>query len=207
MNGSWLEITTYEDGADRVCLDLQTGQRKTVNPVKPERTVLDDAYDKYWNSPRSRPDPTDLLATVIGFTIKQTIGITKSLSQSEDIAQDVALLVYEGLETFSRADETAFTRWVRSIIKRVRLQAYRTSSDHTDEFIEAAIERPSEESYADISELPDELKRIAAHIIEGYSLSEIAERHSITPDALRNKLARFRKSSVTKLPLICINCQ
>jgi DNA-directed RNA polymerase specialized sigma24 family protein len=185
----WIDITSCEDGADRVLLHEKTGQRKVVKPA--DRTVLDDAYDAYWNSPRSLPDPTDLLAVVRAFTMK-------AAKHDEDIAQGVAMIVFEGLETFSRADATAFTRWVRSIVKRVGLEHYRTSSDHTDEFKEAAMEQPSEEAYADISELPDELKRIAAFIIEGYSLSEIAERQSITSDALRNKLARFRKSPLRK---------
>lgn len=180
----WIDITSCEDGADRVLLHEKTGQRKTVKPS--ERTVLDDAYDRFWNHPSSNP-PTDvLLAAVRDFTLKVS-------KRDEDIAQDVVLTVFERLDSFRLADETAFTRWVRAIVKRVRLEAYRTSSDHTDEYVEAAIEPPSEESYADISKLPRDFNRIAGLLISGYSLDEIATSFKITTPALRKEMQRYRE--------------
>ncbi|MGF7180403.1 RNA polymerase sigma factor [Tunturiibacter psychrotolerans] len=149
---------------------------------------LDLAYDAYWNHPRSRPPMDSILVAVRAEALNMT--------HSEDIAQIVTLVVFQKLESFVRADATAFSRWVRTIIKRTRLEHYRSSSDHTKEFDENSQAVSQESTYIDTSKLPEPIQLVAHRLLAGYNLTEIAGQLGVTSAALRNKLARFRKAAL-----------
>ena len=151
---------------------------------------LDQLYTDWWDSPRSAPCPGGLIAGVRSEALR--------ITRDEDTAQSVALVVLAKLESFCRADATAFSRWVNSIIRRTRLDAYRTSSDHTQVFDEDAGQSTPDSGYVDTSRLPNGIRIVADKLLEGYSLVEIAGQLNISSAALRNKLARFRKSPLRK---------
>ena len=146
---------------------------------------LDKIYQAYWDSPRSRPSSTDFIREVRAEAMRMT--------GDEDVAQEVCIVILNGLESFSRADATAPTRWVRRVVKRIRLDAYRTDSDHTREFDENTINASDGEAYVDTSRLPDAIRVVADRLLQGFTIAEIATQLDMTPAALRNKLARFRK--------------
>jgi DNA-directed RNA polymerase specialized sigma24 family protein len=147
---------------------------------------IDELYNEWWTSPRSQPNPDALLKGVRAVALRMT--------HDEDIAQVATLVVYQQLESFSRADPTAFSRWVRSIIRRTRLKHYTSSSDHTVEFDESECTVSQQTSYIDTSQLPSEIAHVAHQLLAGYKLVEIAGQLGVTSAALRNKLARFRRS-------------
>ena len=149
---------------------------------------LDQAYDEYWRSPRSRPDTGPLLRAVHTEAIH--------MAHDDDIAQEVSLRVHVQLDRFSRSDDTAFSRWVRSIIRRTKLELYRGSSDHTREHDDNAIATDVDESYVDTSKLPSDIRQIAHMMLEGHSLTQIADQLNVTSAALRNKLSRYRKRAL-----------
>jgi DNA-directed RNA polymerase specialized sigma24 family protein len=152
-----------------------------------KRTPLDDAYARYWAHPSSRPPTDDLLAAVRTFTLRMT-------RYDEDVAQNVCMIVYQGLEGFRLADETAFTRWVRSIIKRVRLEAFRTSSLHTRAYDESTLPVHDDDEYIDVSHLPNDIQLVAYKLLAGYKVKEIADQLGITNSAMKKRLQRFRES-------------
>jgi DNA-directed RNA polymerase specialized sigma24 family protein len=156
-----------------------------------QRTPLDDAFDQFWNHSSSRQPADDLLAAVRTFTLRAT-------GYDEDTAQLVCMFVFQGLERFRRADPTAFTRWVRTIIRRTRLKTFPISSIHTKMFDEGSLPLHDEAEYLDLSQLPDSIRHVANELLAGYSLTEIAEQQNITGAALRNKLMRFRRSALPK---------
>jgi DNA-directed RNA polymerase specialized sigma24 family protein len=149
---------------------------------------LDALYQIYWDSPRSRPSPDGLIAGVRSYALK--------LTRDEDVAQNVSVIVLAKLESFRRVDSTAFSRWVKAIVRRTGLEAYRTSSDHTREFDENACINSDDSGYVNTSELPETIRLVADKLLQGYSLTEIASQLSVTPAALRNRLSRYRKAAL-----------
>jgi hypothetical protein len=61
-------------------------------------------------------------------------------------------------------------------------------------FDESTLPLHDDAEYVDLSRLPDDIRHVANELLAGYSLTEIAASQNKTPAALRNKLARFRKS-------------
>ncbi len=152
---------------------------------------LDALYQIYWESPQSAPSPDGLIAGVRAYALR--------ITRDDDIAQDVAIIVMAKLDRFRRRDATAFARWVNTIIRRTRLNAYDKSSDHTELFDESVDGQTSDDTgYVDTSKLPDGIRIVADKLLAGYSLTEISSQMNVTPAALRNKLARFRKSPLRK---------
>ena len=147
---------------------------------------LDVLYNEYWTSPRSQPNPDALIKGVRAVALRMT--------HDEDIAQIVCMVVIGRLDRFSRSDPTAFGRWVRSIIRRTRLENYRSHSHHTEEYDETTMSVSAESTYIDTSQLPSEIAHVAHQLLAGYKLVEIAAELGITSAALRNRLARFRRS-------------
>jgi DNA-directed RNA polymerase specialized sigma24 family protein len=154
---------------------------------------LDKLYAQWWDSPWSKPSPADFIKEVRAEALRMT--------RDEDVAQAACLVILDGLETFCRADATAPTRWVRRVIKRIRLDAYRTGSDHTREFDENIITASDGDAYVDTSSLPDAIRLVADRLLQGFTIAEIATQLGMTAAALRNKLARFRKSPLRNTSL------
>lgn len=149
---------------------------------------LDIQYDKWWRHPMSISPTDDLIKSVRAMAMRQ--------SRSEDIAQEVCLRVLSGLDTFVRSDSSAFSRWVRRLTKHVKLEQYRTHSHHTRTFDENSISESDDDSFVDISQLPNAIRVIAENLLQGYSLVEIAEMSGVSDAAIRNKLMRFRKRAL-----------
>jgi DNA-directed RNA polymerase specialized sigma24 family protein len=154
--------------------------------------TLDTLYAEYWASPRSVPSPDGLVAGVRSEALR--------LTRDEDVAQNVCIVVLDKLETFVRSDATGFSKWVNSIIRRTRLDAYRTSSDHTQVFDEDAGQSPTDDGYVDTSRLPNGIRIVADKLLQGHSLVEIAGQLNISSAALRNRLSRFRKTALRNAP-------
>jgi DNA-directed RNA polymerase specialized sigma subunit len=150
--------------------------------------TLDRIYDEWWNHPMSNPSPDALLSAVRTEAFR--------LTHDEDVAQNAILIVLKGLDRFTRSDATAFSRWVRSIIRRTRLEHYRSHSHHTREFNENDIQASAESSYVDTSNLPEGIKYVAEQLLAGHNLVSIAGQLNITSAALRNRLARYRKAAL-----------
>jgi DNA-directed RNA polymerase specialized sigma24 family protein len=153
---------------------------------------LDKIYAQWWGSPLSNPSPTDFIREVRAEALRMT--------RNEDVAQEACIVILNGLETFCRTDATAPTRWVRRVVKRIRLDAYRTSSDHTREFDENTINTSDSHAYVDASHLPEFIRIVADRLLQGFTIAEIATQINTSSAALRNKLARFRKSPLRNTP-------
>ena len=88
-----------------------------------------------WTQSESDEALNDLMAAVRDQALKMTAGI-RNIS-AEDIAQDVAIVVFNKLRSFNPVDHPKFDWWVRSIIARSRKGSARgVLRRREDEFVE-----------------------------------------------------------------------
>lgn len=113
-------------------------------------------------------------------------------AESEDMAQDVAILILGKLPGFVPESEQSFSRWVSAILRRKKLKQY-SAHQHvsSDDLVE---QEPEHDRYLDISNLPPFMKEASALFLLGFSVEETAEQMKLTPAALRKKIQRYRAS-------------
>lgn len=124
--------------------------------------------------------------------MKQVIRTVKNLTQDDDIAQEVAITIFNKLDSFKPQDPKAFARYVSSITKNHRLKsAYARSYDSTD-VDDWQEPTPDRSSFISLSGLGDFHRQVATAILQGYSLKEIAGQMNLKESTLRKKLFDIR---------------
>ncbi|SEB40889.1 RNA polymerase sigma factor [Terriglobus roseus] len=113
-------------------------------------------------------------------------------NDSEDIAQNVSLIVWQHLQDFRQYTFDSFERWHSVIVKNERKKRF---ADKLHVSSECIPERAAEDhSYIDISDLPDDMKEVAVSMLAGHSLKETAQRFSLKEGTLRQRLLAYRKA-------------
>jgi RNA polymerase sigma factor (sigma-70 family) len=128
-----------------------------------------------------------------------------------DAALDAA---QKAMDTFDPAKGATISTWVQNnvqwAIKRAiaKEQKRRAGTDHlaghedrSDQYLadldDRAVREWREDERADdlmeaVSRLPDDLRQIAEELLQGYSRSEIRERHGLTNKDLQSRLVEIR---------------
>jgi len=143
-----------------------------------------------------KADPSDsrlnsLVAAIRRQCWKQT--------QNDDAAQDATLCVLSKLDTFEPEHAESFSRWVMSVARHRRLRLHprkprkRTEEKKPPRFVTFDEEVHSSELQAEfrsLTDVPQSLREIAADLLVGLSVAEIAAKHGLKPESLRRKINR-----------------
>ena len=155
-----------------------------------------DALDALYSAGASDEQP-DTLETLLKAVRDRARAYNRRFGdKAEDIAQDVALIVFRKLGAFTPQSESSFSFWLSTIMRRERLSRY---DDHPH-FSSAALpehEQPEYDRYVDISCLPPFMKEAAAYFLLGHTIEETAALMNLKPGTLRKRLHAYRKQ-VTK---------
>lgn len=161
--------------------------------------LLDDLYMKY----RETKDPAaqeKLMKAVYRFA--RVHAVTNSYPEPDDIAQEVVLFIWQKLPSLIETKDESFSfhRYMAAIRKYIAM-------DHTRkqykgfifrEFNEDLhIRKEADERRAPISILPKNLQQAARLLELGYTQKEVANKLGITVNALKGRLKRFRKITLT----------
>jgi RNA polymerase sigma factor (sigma-70 family) len=128
--------------------------------------------------------------------------LSARLSRSEDVAQIVCLHIIQNIGAFDAIEDNSFTKWVRAVIRRIRLDSYRKDRAliEMDEYVDEAFSPQDDHHFAYIEVLPPDIRQVAESLITGYSIRETAERLGFRPGTLRTRLLRFRQRSCDVSP-------
>lgn len=148
-----------------------------------------DALYSQWSNTRSESDLNELLAAVR----KEAVSMCRTLQDAQDIAQNVLMAVLAKINSFTPVDDTAFTRWIRRMVRLERSGTRRNSYRHSTESLDEIHDSPGDEhQFFDTSGLPAFERAVANGILAGFTLGEIAGRLDMKPATLRKKLERVR---------------
>ncbi len=161
---------------------------------------LDELYDKWWRSDGVSKSEHDALMLA-------TMRYARRATGDEDSAADVMLLITRKWERFSRRGPDSYSRWVKFLCKRARLERHRSNQrsrsryvslqSHNEEQGESYdIPGAEEDGYScpSLEQLCPFQREVAGYILNGYKITEIATLLGIKPEALRQRLHRSRKS-------------
>ena len=151
------------------------------------KTSLDDLYTAWIATPCDRR-LNDLLYAVRAVAMKS---LWQFRAEADDLAQHLTTLVWQKLNDFQPDGRPlSFTRWISTITRRTRLDAYKKQIPTSDGLIEHAVE---DHHYIDIADLPADMKEVATSLLHGYSIKDTAQRMNLKEGTLRKRLHAFRQ--------------
>jgi len=119
--------------------------------------------------------------------------VLRLVHYNEDQVQDVLVYVMESLPRYKH--DGRFDHWLSRIVRTTRLKALRNRKNEVPLNEEIAIPAPDSDGLPDLSFLNTEERKIADHILAGYSFEEIGEQLGVSADAVRKRLRRSAKKA------------
>lgn len=147
-------------------------------------TKIDSLFTQ-WQSEQTEEALNKLLTAVRSIAMQMAGG-------DDDVAQETCIVVAAKLADFVPMTESSFDHWVRSITSNVRKGEKRKAHRRREDvFDERQVGKGSNHLFLDLNDCPKAIRDIAAKLIHGHCLEEIAGQLGVKPDSIRRKVARW----------------